>query len=459
MDNLIDILSNAKSIAVIGASNKVGRPGYTIMKNLIDGKFEGVIYPINPREEEILGIKAFRNLRDIPSNSIDICIIAIAAHKVPSILKECCEKHAKLAIIISAGFSEVGNRDLEKEILSIAKDCGIRILGPNTAGLMYIPSKLFASIETTPLSGDIAFIAQSGALASIFIEILRQRNLGLSLYLGLGNRIDIDEVDALELALRDSATKSIAMYLEGFKRGREFLKLALEAIEFKPITLLLGGRSRAGSRAIQSHTASLALDTAMVIDILKQYGICVVDTLEDLANVSYAIPRLEPVNGKKVCILTNSGGPSVLATDYIEMMDLEVPELSDSVRNELRKFLPSIAILNNPIDMTAEADYERVYNSLKTLASCRDCDYIVFIYIPTASSPWGDVIDALSDISKEHRNVIAYVGGEDSERMVLELEKRDIPVVTTLKSIATTIRCSYIRAKNIKKVQQYRSLF
>ncbi len=452
---LIDILRNAKSVAIVGASNRIGRPGYTLMKNLLDGGFEGEIYPVNPREESVLGIKCYPNVSSLP-RAPDIVVIAVAAQRVPTIIEECGEKGAKIAVVISAGFSEIGQNELEKTVIDTARKYGIRVLGPNTAGLIYTPTKLFTSIEINPQQGDIAFIAQSGALASIVIEMLARRNLGLSLYIGLGNRADIDEVEAVEAALKDDYTRSIALYLEGFKRGRDLFSRYIQLGAHKPIILILGGKSRAGSRAATSHTASLASDPKIVEAISKQHGICCVDTLSELIDASYAVPRLGPISGRRVCIVTNSGGPSVLATDYIENAGFEIPELPLEVRQALSEILPPMSSLRNPIDMTAEADYEKVFRTLVTLGTSRTCDALVFIFIPTATSPWREVVRAVIDARREYGfNILVYVAGEGSETMVKELQDMDIAVATTLEGIASALRCATVWMQGLRRAQRF----
>lgn len=445
-------LFEPNSVAIIGASNKPGKVGYILVKNLIDSGFKGKVFPVNPREKMILGLRCFPSVLDIPE-AVDMALIAISATKVPQVLEECGRKSVKLAVIFSAGFAEIGNVELERRIVEIANSYGLRILGPNCAGLIINKLNLHACMEARVNKGDLALAAQSGAFGALVISMVKSRGLGLSTFISYGNRADVDEADILQYFYEDEETKAIMMYIEGLRNGRKFIDIASKVVIQKPITAIKVGRTPASMRAITSHTGALAGEYRIYEAAFKKCGIYSVNDILELIEVSHILSRTGTTLGNRVCIITNSGGPGVLLTDYIEVKGLEVPQLSHSLRNKL-SFLPPMCSTTNPVDLTADANAERYYEVLKTLSQSDECDYIAVIFIPPAYIDALEVVKGLVDAWRDFgskKPIAIYIGGEGTEEAINYAEERGVPITIDLKSLATSIHALKFRAQYLKQ--------
>ncbi len=327
-----------RNVAVIGASREEGKVGNAVLTNLLKGTtrqmmsakgFEGNIYPINPKSDEILGLKCYPSITDVPED-VDLAVIIIPSKFVPSVMKELPSKNVKTAIIISAGFSEGGpdGAELEKQVLETAKANNIRIIGPNCLGIMRTHNNLNASFaDIMPPKGPISFVSQSGALCTAVIQYSYEEDIGFSNFVSIGNKSDVDDADLLEYFAEDPETKAIALYVESLKDGQKFMKTAKEVIKEKPIVVLKSGRTESGAKAASSHTGSLAGSDVAYEAAFKQSGIYRVYTISELFDIAKALGYQPPAKGNNIAIITNAGGPGVMAADQLYYRNLNLAQL------------------------------------------------------------------------------------------------------------------------------------
>ena len=428
-----------RSVAVIGASSKSGKIGHEILKNIVEGGYAGPIYPVNPHEEFILALKSFKSIMDVPDD-VDACIITVPPHLVAQVLDECGKKKVGGAVIISAGFSEIGNFDLERLIVEIASKNELRIVGPNCAGIINTQNKLYATMESRIGPGNIAFMTQSGALGGAALAWARQERIGISKFISYGNRCDIDEADILEYLVEDDQTKVIAAYIEGLRNGRRFLDSAKDASKKKPVVAIKSGTSSEGSRAALSHTGSLSGSDRVYDGAFLQAGIIRAEEIDDLFDMSEALSCQPASRGKRIAVLTNSGGPSVMMTDALVKLNLEVPEPSTQMKDALT-FLPEICSRKNPIDLTAEATPEQYGKVLETIAESNEYDIAISMFVPPAfvmSEETGRAVaEVASDMSKPI--VACWMSGDLVAEAVQILEGQHVPNFPTPRRTAKAV--------------------
>jgi len=363
----ISYFFNPKSIAVIGASDKEGKVGNTVMRNIIDSDYKGEIYPINPGNDEILGLKAYQSVLDVP-NEIEIAIFVIPSKFVVDVAKECGEKEVKGLIIISAGFKEIGGKGAEREeqLKEVAKDYDMRVLGPNCLG--FIGTKYNGSFAIdTPKKGEIAMISQSGAMLTGMMDYSMEQSYGFYCNISLGNKADLGAVDFIEYLADDENAKVILCYLESIKDGDRFLEVVPEASRKKPIVILKAGKSEAGARAASSHTGALAGSDKAYNLAFNKSGVIRAKTIEDLFDFG-EIFLYQPIPKRNsFAIITNAGGPGIVATDAFSSENLKLAEFSEKILHKLRENLPEEAAIFNPVDIVGDATPERYIFTLKTL--------------------------------------------------------------------------------------------
>lgn len=428
-ENKLDSMFNARSIAVVGASNTLGKVGCTILKNLIDGGFSGEIYPINPKDSEVQGYRAYKKLNEV-EHDIDLAVIAIPSKLVPASVKEAGEKAIKNIIIITGGFREIGKDELEKEMLNIAKDYDISILGPNCQGLNYTPNNMCASWPLIKEKGPMAIIAQSGTIAATFGMWAEEEGIGISSLISLGNKSGLSELSFMEFLAKDEKTKVIALNIEGIKDGRKFMEVSKKIVGSKSVVVLKPGRTERGKRAAQSHTKSIAGSDEIFSAACKQTGIIRAETFTELYDFSKALGFLKKPKGNNVLIITSSGGSGILATDVFEENKMVVRELDSSLKEVLKSELPSYCVVSNPIDLTGDTDALRYEKCVK---STMHCDYIdMFLLI------FGDPIPGACEVVERLRGltdkpiVVCYLGGGETERLeAMKMHKLGIPVFQT----------------------------
>ncbi len=348
----------AESVAIIGASANETKRGYRAIATLLRDKYEGRIYPVNPRLNSVLGIKCYHDILEI-ENDIDIALITTPGESVPEILEKCGKKNVKGAVIISGGFGELGvkGKQKEREIAEIAKKYNIRIIGPNTSGLISLYNKLNLVGIPDVARGNIALLSQSGNVAlHIITEAGLRSNVGFSHYVGVGNEADIRFHEYLKYFEDDPRTKAIVMYVEGMREGRAFLQQAYQTTRKKPIVLLKSGRSTTGMRSAGSHTGSLAGISEVSRTAFKRAGIITIDNLDELFSVAETLSELPPINNKRVAILADGGGHATVAADLLTDYGVDIPQLGERTQKRLSDILPSGASLKNPVDVAGGTD-------------------------------------------------------------------------------------------------------
>lgn len=342
-----------KAVAVVGASNEAGKIGNSVMKNLINGGYKGTIYPIHPKEAEIMGIKAFKSVKDIPGE-IDTAVFAIPAKLVAGALKECGEKKIAGAILIPSGFGETGNIEGQEELQRIGREYNIRLMGPNIYGFYYTPSNLCATFCTAyDVKGSTALSSQSGGIGMAIIGFSRSAKMGVSAIVGLGNKSDIDEDDLLLFFEQDDNTKVIAQHCEDLKDGRAFAEVAKRVSKKKPVIMLKAGRTAMGAAAAASHTGAVAGTDKIYDDVLRQSGVIRANSLRQMLELSRGVPILPTPKGENVVIITGAGGSGVLLSDACVDNGLKLfKPMPDDLDAAFRKFIPPFGAAGNPVDIT-----------------------------------------------------------------------------------------------------------
>lgn len=342
-----------KAVAVIGASNEAGKIGNSVMKNLINGGYQGTIYPIHPKEAEIMGIKAFKSVKDVPAD-IDTAVFAIPSKLVAGALKECGEKKIAGAILIPSGFGETGNIEGQEELQRIGREYNIRLMGPNIYGFYYTPSNLCATFCTAyDYKGSTALSSQSGGIGMAIIGYSRSAKMGVSAIVGLGNKSDIDEDDLLLFFEQDDNTKVIAQHAEDLKDGRAFAEVAKRVSKKKPVIMLKAGRTAMGAAAASSHTGAVAGTDKIYDDVLRQSGVVRARSLRQLLDFARGVPILPTPQGENVVIITGAGGSGVLLSDACVDNGLKLLKpMPDDLDAAFRKFIPPFGAAGNPVDIT-----------------------------------------------------------------------------------------------------------
>ncbi len=414
------------SIAVIGASSNREKWGYRILGNIISAGYSGEVYPVNPNEGEVLGMRCYPSVLDLP-HRVDLGIIAVPAGSVPAVLEECGRKGVRGVVIVSAGFSEVGNRELENNVRDIARDYEMRMLGPNTFGFINTHLHLNASIiPQMPEKGGISFVTQSGTFGLALVDWAASQQMGLHLVVGVGNKADVDDSDILEHLSADRHTKTIMMYIEGIERGRRFIDVASRI--GKPVIALKTGRSRAGSKAALSHTGSLAGTDRIYDGAFKQAGVIRAWTIEELFDSALALSISQPADDG-IGIISNGGGAAILAADLSEDLGLHLPDLSGITVRMLEGVLPAIATPANPLDTAGDGSYEMFKDVTDIMLSDPGINALLVIYVHAEMVdpclPAEAVIDAREGCDKPV--ITSWIGGKGIGTAVKRLEENRIP--------------------------------
>ena len=404
--NVLDKIMKPKSIAVVGASTKEHTIGSDIMKRLQEYKFNGNIYPVNPKGGIIEGLQAYTSVLEIPGE-VDLAIIVVNAKFVLSTIDQCHEKGIKGLCIITAGFKETGKEgaEAEKQLLAKVREYGMRCVGPNCLGVVNTHPDVrmdgcFA--ESLPERGNIGFVSQSGALGGGILNILKDLNLGFAQFISIGNQADVNAETALEYWEDEKDVEQILLYMESIQNPANFRKLASRISKKKPILALKAGRSAAGASAASSHTGSLAGADKAANALLNQSGVIREYSLQDLFATAKVFANCPIPKGDRVAIITNSGGPGIMATDAICEHGMQIAKISDETKEKLRSFLPSAASVKNPIDMIASAPIEHYKQTLETVIADENVDMIITIYLPFLGLKDIDVAKALMEIKAEH---------------------------------------------------------
>lgn len=384
-----------RSVAVIGASRQGTGVGAAVLRNLRTTGFRGRVVPIHPAAPELEGFAAHPSLADAPGD-IDLAVVVVPAEAVLDVVRDAIARHVRAIVVISAGFAENGpeGRAREQALLDLVRDAGVRLIGPNCMGILNADPQVALNATFSPSfppAGRVAFSTQSGALGLAILDYAKRVNLGMSTFASIGNKADVSSNDLLQYWSDDPHTGVILLYLESFGNPRKFAQLARHVGQQKPIVAVKAGRSSAGARAASSHTGALAASDRIVDALFRQAGVIRTSTIEEMFDVAVLLERQPLPRGKRVAILTNAGGPGILAADACEARGLEVAALSADTIDALRAFLPAAAGLNNPIDMLATAspsDYER---AMRLLLADPNVDSLLTIFIPPIVTAAADV--------------------------------------------------------------------
>jgi acetyltransferase len=433
----LDFIFSPKSVAVIGASTREDSIGRALFANILLSGYTGIVYPVNPKARGILGVRAYHSVWDVPSE-VDLAVIIVPSIMVPKVMEECGEKGVKGSVIITAGFKEIGKKGsaLEEEVKEISKKYSIRLVGPNCLGVINTdPEVSFNATFTSsiPKPGNIAFISQSGALGVAALEYVRGENIGLSKFISVGNKADINENDLLAILKEDPHTDVILLYIEDLVDPKGFIKLAREitsdSFPQKPIIAIKSGRTVEGAKAASSHTGALASSDEAYDFFFRQCGVLRVETLEELFNSAVAFANQPLPKGNRVAIVTNAGGPGIMATDASIRYGLKLASFDKTTLKKLKDKLPRTANINNPIDVIGDAREDRYTIALKSVLEDKNVDGVIVICTPRSMADLKRIAYVMADIIPKYKKpvVACYMGVTDVSDAVRILDEQRIP--------------------------------
>ncbi|WP_303163477.1 acetate--CoA ligase family protein [uncultured Sutterella sp.] len=403
---LLDSILKPRAVAVVGASTRPHTIGSDLLKRLIEFGFKGGIYPVNPKGGEIKGLRAYKTVADLP-DGVDLAVIVVNASRVLEAVDECHAKGIKGLVVISAGFKETGaeGAKLELELLERVRAHGMRMVGPNCLGVVNTNPEISLDAcfaESLPVAGDIGFVSQSGALGGGILNILKDLNLGFAQFVSIGNQADVNAETALEYWENDPEVKQILLYMESIPDPVNFRRLASRISKKKPVLALKAGRSAAGASAASSHTGSLAGGDRAADALLKQSGVIRELSLRELFSSAKVFANCPIPKGDRVAIVTNSGGPGIMATDAVCGHGMQMAQISDETKAKLREFLPTAASVKNPVDMIASAPLDHYRRTVETVLADPEVDMVMVIYLPFLGLKDIDVAQALMEIRAAH---------------------------------------------------------
>ncbi|MBI5347250.1 MAG: CoA-binding protein [Candidatus Aenigmarchaeota archaeon] len=440
----LDYFFNPKSIAVIGASRHAKKFGYIILENLIDNEYAGKVYPVNPKADYILGKKCYSSVSKIPG-SVDLAVIVVPAKNTPEVIRDCARKNVKAAIIISGGFGEAGNKKLEEEVMEAKGK--MRIIGPNVIGIYDAYSKVDTIFspnyrQKRPEKGAIGFISQSGAFGAAVLDWAATQSIGVSKFISIGNRIDVDEVDLLRYLANDRETKAIAVYLEGAKRGRELYNMLRHVVRKKPVVFLKAGKSTEARAAISSHTGSLAGESEIYVGMCEQAGAICVKSSEKLIDLANALAHQPLPKGDCIQVVTNGGGFGVLATDSVVSYGMKMAKLDRRTIDKIKSSVPAYASVSNPMDLVGDADAERYKIALDAVLKDRNVSGVIVILLMQISALESNVVNILVSLKKKYDKplLVCTTGGEFTNMHARMLEKEGIPTYSSPKRAASAMK-------------------
>lgn len=428
----LELLLRPRSVAVIGASRDPEKIGHHVVRNLIESGFPRErIYPVNPHATEILGLKCYASVLDIPYD-VDLAVVVVPAPAVPAVLEEAGRKGVKAVAVITSGFKEIGNYELERKVVEIAHKYGMRLLGPNIVGICDTVQKVNASFcQGLPNPGEIAFITQSGALGIALVGWTKLKGVGLSDLVSLGNKADVNEIDLLEFFEEDPHTRVITAYLEGIEDGQRFMEVARRVARKKPIIVLKAGRGARTAGAIKSHTGSLAGSFAAYEAAFKQTGVLVAESFIELFDWALALAKAPLPSGENTVILTNGGGAGIMATDAAEKWGIKLMDIPEDLASKLRRHMPPFGSVFNPVDLTGMADAEQYLGAMKDLLLDERVNSIIVLYCHTAITNPAEIGEAVLRAIREtgsRKPVIAsFIGGEEVSKACSQLTEHGVP--------------------------------
>ncbi len=450
------------SVAVVGASAREGKLGHELFSNVVNS-FSGPVYAVNPGYEELLGRPCVSEISELPE-AVDLAVIIIPAVHVPDALEECGRRGIGSAIVISGGFKETGGEGarLEARLVETANRYGINLLGPNCLGLISTQVGLNATFAPRGArEGDIAFLSQSGAFCTSVLDWAWKEQLGFSHFISLGNKAVLGEEDFLPSFAEDPRTEVVAAYLEGVSDGQRFLRVARDATVAKPVVLVKSGRAEAGARAVSSHTGSLAGSDRAYEAAFRQAGIIRAQNVEELFDFAYVLARQPVPKGRRVAIVSNAGGPGVMAVDAAELVGLEVARFTDDTARALGERMPEAASIYNPVDILGDARAERYREALRLVAADPQVDMIVALSAPTGILTYAELAQILAEARREYGKPItcSFMAGDLGERAYEMLREAGIPSAfdpaRAVRALSALVRYADIRSASRSEVAEH----
>ena len=433
MTSRLDPIFNPRTVAVIGASRNKEKVGWAILHNLVANDFQGTIYPVNPKADSIHSIKAYRSVLDVPG-PVDLAVITVPAEVALRTIEECAEKGVKGLIVITAGFREIGGvgQEREKHLRDLVRKHGMVMVGPNCMGVIntHAGVSMDATFAATPpLRGTVSFMSQSGALGVAILDQARSINVGFAKFVSLGNKVDVSGNDLLEAWEDDPETKVILMYIEDFGNPRNFARIARRVTKKKPVIAVKSGRTEAGGRATMSHTGSIGGSDVAAEAVFAQTGVIRAYSIDELFDYAMAFTLQSPPKGKRVAVITNAGGPAVMATDMLIALGLELATFRPETVASMKTWAPDEASLNNPIDLIASRNPEDYRRALDAVLADENVDAAIAICVPPVPTAEVSIARAIWDTARKHGKPVLcnfLVRDQDSPGFV-ELVQNGLP--------------------------------
>jgi acetyl coenzyme A synthetase (ADP forming)-like protein len=453
----LDYFFKPKTVAIIGASRHPKKIGHVIFRNFAERDFQGKVFPINPNADKIFDVKCYPSVLKV-KEKIDLAIISVPAPIVPKILDECGRKRVRAVVIISGGFAEVGNKELEEDCLRIIKRYRMRAIGPNCLGV-FDP---YSGVDTIfnpayklerPKPGNISFISQSGATMSIILDWMSMKGYRACKFVSYGNASDVDEGDLISYLVEDPETKVICVYFEGVDEGRRFYEISRRNSKKTPIVVLKGGITEAGGKAVSSHTGSLAGSAEVYKAAFKQAGLIEAEDLEQIFDFARVLSTQPLPQGNRVQIITDGGGFGVLMSDYLIKNGLQIAEMSKKSLDKVRKVVPPHVNLENIIDLTGDATSNMYGTAIDAAMKDENVDMIAAIVLFQPPLLTGDVVEVITDACKRSKKPIIVVsaGGRYTEVLKKSLEDFGIPCFSYPERAASTLRALHEYGKNFNE--------
>ncbi len=428
---MLDGFFKPKAVAVVGASRDEGKVGFSITMNLIRGRFPGPIYPVNPKAHEILGLTSYPDVTEVPADA-DLAILVIPPKACLPTLEACATRGIRYAIVISAGFKEVGGEgaELEKAMRARVRELGLRVVGPNCLGIIDTKSRLNATFAAgMPPAGEIGFFSQSGALCTAILDWAIGNDVGFSKFISLGNKADTSEVDFIEALSADPETRVVIGYVEGIENGQRFMDVARSASRKKPLIIVKSGRTTAGARAASSHTGTLAGSDTAFTAAFRQSGVLRADSIEELFDFARAFAYQPLPKGPSLCIVTNAGGPGIIAADAVERSLVKMASLGPKTVERLRASLPPTAALYNPVDVIGDAKEDRYRAALDAVAADAGVDGVLALSTPQAMTDYDKFAEAVGQASRSSDKPLftAFMGEASLPKARAILRRYSVP--------------------------------
>lgn len=442
-----------KAVAVVGASRNPAKVGHVVFRNFLEGGFQGKVYAVNPNAESLFGHPCFKSIADIPEK-VDLAVLCVPAAMVPKAIEECGKKRIFAAIVLAGGFREVGNSKGEEALVAAAKRWRVRVIGPNCLGV-FDPA---SGVDTVflpryklerPGLGSIAFISQSGAVGSVVMDWMAMKGYRISKFISYGNASDVDETELLEVLAADEQTKVICCYFEGLKGGRAFYEAAKRVSAKKPIVVLKGGVTAAGSTAALSHTGSLAGETAVYSAAFKQAGIIEARDIEQLFDYARVLATQPAPRGSRVQVITNGGGFGILLTDWLSTVGLPMAEMKPEGIAKLKAQLPDYVVLKNPMDLVGDVDAERYRIAVSAALADPGVDMLAVIVLLQTPALTADVVEVIAEEAEKRSKplIVISAGGRYTEVLKKSLEDMGIPTFSYPERAAEALKALLAKKK------------